>query len=905
MNLSRNKATSMNFNKSFCGIRRIMKRAFLAGKRSNQVVFEIGAKALFAIMVLIAASTSQAGTHYVSSSGSHTPPFTSWETAATNIQDAVNAAEESDWVILTSGIYRVSAQITLSNNISLGSVMGPSDTVLDGQSNDIRGIYIAGENSSSAVSGLTIQNFRLTTGPGAGILMDNGTVDNCVIQLNGDPSYVSESSMGGGICIYRGRIINSAICGNWVRRGGGGIYIDNQNAEVVITNCNISYNYTQYNQGGGLNIFGTTNTVVKQCVIKGNGSGGWGGGGVSMTNGLVEGCNISYNYTFTPGAYIRGNGGGLSVDGGSIVRNCIISRNYAAGSRVFYYGTGHAPNGGGGIFIASGTVQNCTIAKNYLVDEDGFLSLGYGSGVYVFFGGLVENCIISGNKKNGSDGLELMVWSGGARVVNCCTPGYTNNNCITNTPLFAGYEADDFRILPGSPTIDKGTNSSWVQSGADFAGQPRVAYGSFANTVDIGAYEVQSPLGCSFTSDKYHNYGESNFVYTAHLSGAHQEAVWYGWDLNNDGSYKFAGADARIVTNATPFVNGLNVVLVVSNSAGEVAICTNVYSLVYVVPANPNATPPYSSWVTAATNLQEAISYAHPRGVVLLGDGCFGITNTIYVTNNVLIRSLNGPTFTSIGGNKQNITGLNLSDYFATPTLSGLSVSNCYGYTGDSKGGAVAMKNGNITNCILANNGYSYNTPIWGGGVYMDDGVISDCLIKNNSAYADGGICIINGDIQRCMIEGNYAAYYGALCGNGGTRYYNIKNCIIRNNSGHYGIHVTPIRIGGSCLMENCLIYNNYYGALLIDGKNGYGDYPTYISNAYPIIRNCTIIKNMIGRNDEALNGGYAVTVGIYTALLENCIIYFNRSFRNSGGFFIERSRGIGRVCPDERARHV
>ena len=125
MNPSHNKVTIVNFNVLFCGIRRIMKRVSLTGKGSNKEISEMGVKALCAMMVLIAASTSQAATHYVSLSGSHTLPFTSWESAATNIQDALFVCDPNDDVHLTNGVYNVSNLLFNTFAYMTGAITGP------------------------------------------------------------------------------------------------------------------------------------------------------------------------------------------------------------------------------------------------------------------------------------------------------------------------------------------------------------------------------------------------------------------------------------------------------------------------------------------------------------------------------------------------------------------------------------------------------------------------------------------------------------------------------------------------------------------------------------------------------------------------------------------------------------
>ncbi len=113
-----------------------------------------------------------------------TAPFTSWSTAATNIQDAVDAATPGDEIVVTNGVYckggRAAAGYTLVNRVlvdkalTVRSVNGPEATVIEGQALDltnglgaIRCVFLAG--------GAILNGFTLThgaTGPWGSVLSD-------------------------------------------------------------------------------------------------------------------------------------------------------------------------------------------------------------------------------------------------------------------------------------------------------------------------------------------------------------------------------------------------------------------------------------------------------------------------------------------------------------------------------------------------------------------------------------------------------------------------------------------------------------------------------------------------------------------------------------------------------------
>ena len=70
---------------------------------------------LVAGMFLAATSSALATVRYVNVNNANpTPPYTNWATAATNIQDAVDAAAAGDEIVVTNGVYAGGSQLTHS-----------------------------------------------------------------------------------------------------------------------------------------------------------------------------------------------------------------------------------------------------------------------------------------------------------------------------------------------------------------------------------------------------------------------------------------------------------------------------------------------------------------------------------------------------------------------------------------------------------------------------------------------------------------------------------------------------------------------------------------------------------------------------------------------------------------------
>jgi hypothetical protein len=93
------------------------------------------------VLTLLATIPTGAATYYVNVNNAvPVSPFTSWGTAAANIQDAVNVASAGDLVLVTNGIYQTgqtwtsgnSNRVSVTKAITLQSVNGPAATIIRG-----------------------------------------------------------------------------------------------------------------------------------------------------------------------------------------------------------------------------------------------------------------------------------------------------------------------------------------------------------------------------------------------------------------------------------------------------------------------------------------------------------------------------------------------------------------------------------------------------------------------------------------------------------------------------------------------------------------------------------------------------------------------------------------------------
>src|SRR5437016_318073 len=106
---------------------------FLLAKHSRQL--------LCCLSLLQCCCKLSAANFYVSPSGANVPPFADWASAATNIQDAIDAASTGDVVWVTNGIYSeggkvmvgdLTNRVALDKTLTVQSMNGPAATIIQG-----------------------------------------------------------------------------------------------------------------------------------------------------------------------------------------------------------------------------------------------------------------------------------------------------------------------------------------------------------------------------------------------------------------------------------------------------------------------------------------------------------------------------------------------------------------------------------------------------------------------------------------------------------------------------------------------------------------------------------------------------------------------------------------------------
>jgi hypothetical protein len=431
-----------------------------------------------------------------------------------------------------------------------------------------------------------------------------------------------------------------------------------------------------------------------------------------------------------------------------------------------------------------GTLVNCTVSGN------GSLLLGSQPAPAVSMA-LLTNCIVYGNFGETGNPIDYQA----------CTFSYSDADPLPggngNVDVNPQFLPDNIHLASTSPCIGAGISNA--VSGTDIDGHP------WNNPPSMGCSEWQ-PVPIIVTQPAIQaNSSARQFVIDVATAGLAPVACFWtkdGKTLQDDGHYLNSGTiDLTLNNLGLPDAGAYQVV--VTNSFGVVTSAVFQVAIHAVAAAGQNPVPPYSTWDTAATNIQDAVNIASGGDVILVTNGVYaaggmglavdgGLSNRVALMLPVTVLSVNGYSATIIQG-----------AWDPASTNGPDSVRCAYLVDGAALNG-FTLQNGSTFG------GGDYEGPMTsGGGVYCTstNGVVSDCVLANNSAVTGGGIA--NGTLNNSWVIGNYTAKYG-----GGAFGGALNNCTVIGNyskiSGSgYGLGAGTY---GS-IVRNCIVFENYDGS--------------------------------------------------------------------------------------------
>jgi hypothetical protein len=211
---------------------------------------------------------------YVSTTGSSTPPYTSWETAADSIQECINFSLSGDTIIVANGIYYESLVVdkylwligsSMDSTVIDGA--GLADFTVDFQNDgNIRSFTIKGKGAGltgtrciwANLTNVYIESCIIGyAGRGIGVVLSSSVVDKCFFS-NLDAAY-STYSVGAYNPIIKNSII--LLDGSYpsaIVIGDGASTILNN---IILGNLNSS-------KGIGI-LFGSSVSIIQNNIVSG------------------------------------------------------------------------------------------------------------------------------------------------------------------------------------------------------------------------------------------------------------------------------------------------------------------------------------------------------------------------------------------------------------------------------------------------------------------------------------------------------------------------------------------------------------------------------------------------------------------------------------------------------------
>ncbi len=820
------------------------------------------------LVILTFSATAHAKTIYVDDDG---------PADFSNIQAAINEADDGDVVIVAEGRYFENINFN-GKNITLSSTE-PNDhnvvaaTIIDGRQLASVVIFELYEYTDCVLDGFTITNGHAMYGGAVKCFNSSLTLKNCVFVNNFAEDH------GGAIFNYNSSttLTNCTFTQNSAHgTSGGGGAIQNVRSNVILTNCTFKENEAY--EAGAAVYNDRSNLTLANCIFSQH-STARGGAMVNHYSDLtLTDCIFTTNSAIERGGALKNSVSSLTLT------NCTF--------------IGNSAKWGGAIHNHEGTlnIANSTFYKNRATSSGGAINNYYHTNLELI------NCILWANCANEGPQIALEKFStlsvrysnveAGQRSV------YTSESVlqwgddnIDTDPMFVrgpdpgldgnwdGVDDDlgDLHLACGSPCLDAGTNTTEPPLPlTDLDGNPRIINA----IVDMGPFEGPnqafvidgSPLvipegaEAAFTVALACDPGSSVIVSLNYDAGDKDIILKSGKPLIfNSKNFSvprtvtlIAAEDQDRIEGTARFNLSAPGIPYSTVLAGELE---NDVGPIIFVDAAATGRNDGSSWPDAFNQLYDAITVAAvaPHSVIQIHvaagtykpaepgsdrDATFHLINGLVIKGGYAGSAHVNPdardihTYETILSGDLNGDDAPVSepeDLLTEPTRD----DNSYNVITGSGTDATAVIDGFT---ITAGNAISCYRG--GGGMYIDSGSpkMTDCTFSWNCAYIGGGVISVYGSpaLLNCtFISNSVSSGGGGMYKESGNP--SLTNCVFVGNQSRYGGGMR--NGGGSAKLINCTFTQN---SAKVEGGG--------ISKAY--CHNFTLVNCIFSGNTADCGGG-------------------------------------------------